>query len=140
MTTEGPYDDDPFMTEIREFLDNFEARGWEGLDYRDPTNSGHGDWEGFVVKKNEPNSWNPEETVDVYARFRITREQAKTWKADRVAKGLAVQVAGRSAHEALEWSRFRGKTRIDPHNIEQIEEAAELIRMGLENGQSECRP
>ena len=59
MTTEGPYDDDPFMTEIRDFFDNFEARGWEGLDYRDPTNSGHGDWEGFVVKKNEPTAWNP---------------------------------------------------------------------------------
>ena len=139
MTTEGPYDDDPFMTEIREFLDNFEARGWGGLDYATEQLRSRR-LGGFRRQERRAELLEPRGDGRRLCEVPDHPRKAKTWKAYRVAKGLAVQVAGRSAHEALEWSRFRGKTRIDPHNIEQIEEAAELIRMGLVNGQSECRP
>jgi len=134
MTTEP---DDPFWAVVSELGESFTARGWDGLEYRDPTESGHGDWEVFVAKRGEPCSRDPEKTVDVFARFKITTEQAKTMTADEVAKGLATQVAGRSAHEALEWCWFRGSTWVDPHEQQQIEEAADIIRLGLLNGQDD---
>ena len=143
MTTTDAYDDDLFMEVIRDFLANFKAGGWEGPDYRNPTESGHGDWEVFVVKNGEPNSWDPEEMVDVYARLRIPVKAATTVTVKTLAHDFSIVIAGRAAHEALECCRYRGTTRINPHDedVTQVEIAAEGIRRALINGvQGECGP
>jgi hypothetical protein len=130
-------EDDPavaaFLSRIKELLDSFTARGWEGPHYRLPKDSGHGDWEISMVKRGEPHSWKPQRVVDVWARFRVTAKEATELTVDQLAYSLAIAIAGRTAHEALEWTSFRGKTCIDPHNKLAIEHAAKGIEIRLAN-------
>ena len=131
MTTEDTNDNDPFLAVIAELHESFTARGWEGPYYTPPNLSGHGDWELSMGKRDEPHSRNPMMITNVFARHRYTVDQVKGITVDQLAYDLAIAVAGRSAHEALEWCCFQGKTVIDPHDRDVIGVAAESVRLRL---------
>jgi hypothetical protein len=52
-----------------------------------------------------------------------------------LVKKMAVSLAGRAAHEALEWATMDGKLVVDPHgSAADMDEAAAYVREYLGNG------
>jgi hypothetical protein len=105
MATEGRYDNDPFVDLVTELAQKLTVRGWDGPHYTPPDAPlSHGDWEISMGKRDEPNSrGNPWMIVNVWARKRYTIKEAKSVTVEKMARDLAIAVAGRAAHEALEW-------------------------------------
>jgi len=123
--------DHRFIAVIEELYDNFMARGWEGPYYVLPDDSGV--WEVCMLKSGEPDSRRPMRIVKVFARVHITADEAEVMKVEELAYKLTIAVAGRAAHEALEWCWLRGQTFIDPHNADVIAAAAKSIEYSLVN-------
>jgi hypothetical protein len=135
MATEGRYDNDPFVDLVTELAQKLTVRGWDGPHYTPPDAPlSHGDWEISMGKRDEPNSrGNPWMIVNVWARKRYTIKEAKSVTVEKMARDLAIAVAGRAAHEALEWCWFEDETFVDPHNKDVIAGAASEIRDRLVN-------
>jgi len=133
VTTEDPYENDPFHVKVTKLGRRFAVRGWGGPYYTQPdAPRSDGQWEICMGKRDEPSSRsNSRQTVSVFARKRYTIEEAANVSVDTMAYDLAIAVAGRAAHEALEWCWLDGETFVDPHKEVVIAKAAELIRQRL---------
>ena len=54
---------------------------------------------------------------------------------EAIVRKLALSIAGRAAHEALEWVTMNGELVVDPHGSKaDMDEAADMVREYLGNG------
>jgi len=117
--------DDERMAINAKFADlqrRFSARRWAGPILLDPEEAKRrygatdGCWQ-LILQKAEENS---RDDPDIFgggfqAAINITTEQFLHWPVELIARRLALSVAGRAAHEALEWVRLDGELVLNPH-------------------------
>jgi len=90
----------------------------------------------IVVCQNAPNSRDPGVTGGgIQAALAYDNiDHLLNAPTEAIAKKLAMSIAGRAAHEALEWVRFDGELVVDPYGTPQeLDEAAAYIREYLGN-------
>ena len=125
----------------------FEIRGWVGpcLSAPDETVAeyayqGRPDlalplWEVFMYRAGDQDSRNPTGRKGVVrAAIRYDDAQIENVTVEELAYRLTAAVAGREAHEALEWASLDGHLPIDPHDGQQLAAAADLIADYVKKG------
>jgi hypothetical protein len=136
-----------FEIKLRDLGDRLLIRGWDGpcyfppdervdqYAYRGKTTAPL--WEVFMEKHERvPDSRDPTaKEAPVRAALWFSDEEAADLTVDDLAYLLALAVAGREAHEALEWTRFNKRLLIDPHRYnDQLKDAVDLIAEYLNKG------
>ena len=122
--------------------------GWEGPDLWDPDKVEaiqrknklpvERSWQ-IVFNYRAPNSWEPEDLdgdggVQAALSFDTLDELLNTHSVVIVRK-MALSIAGRAAHEAMEWTTMEGKLVINPHGSDaDMDVAADYVHAYLGNG------
>lgn len=102
------------------------ARGWEGPKFTAPEDTLEHQqrfgtpirpkWELWMEKPGVPNSYPPHEIGQpIRAAVYLTDTEVANLTGEVIAFRLAAAVAGREAHEALEWFWFERQRVADPH-------------------------
>ena len=97
----------------------------------------------IVFAMSAPDSRNPDDSTSdgggVQAALAFgTLEELLNTPNDVLVKKMALSIAGRAAHEALEWVTMDGQLVVDPHGSKaDMDEAAEYVREYLGNGATE---
>jgi hypothetical protein len=136
-----------FEMQLTELAERFEINGWEGPFARTPEETAQEQayqglpvnprWEVWMQKQNGPtvDSRNPSRTgLPLRAALWFDEAGTDDATAERMAYRLAIAVAAREAHEALEWTRFDGALLIDPHEISEVGPASEKVAEYLRTG------
>jgi hypothetical protein len=136
-----------FEMKLTELANRFEIKGWEGPFSRTPEETAQEQayrglpvnprWEVWMQKQSGStvDSRNPVRTgLPLRAALWFDERGTDDATAEGMAYRLAVAVAAREAHEALEWTRFDGVLLIDPHKDSEVgpasEDVAEYLRTG----------
>ncbi len=88
-----------------------------------------------MLKPDVPHSRGKPEVAPVPAAFRLDNDQAVRIPIEVLANKVCAAIAGRAAHEILEFVRFDGDFVVDPHgSAAQIAGIAELVTEYLVHG------
>ena len=136
-----------FEMKLSELANRLEINGWEGPFARTPEETAQEQayqglpvnprWEVWMQKRSGPtvDSRNPSRTgLPLRAALWFDEGGTDDATAEGMAYRLAIAVAARQAHEALEWTRLDGALLIDPHDVSEVgpasEDVAEYLRTG----------
>jgi hypothetical protein len=122
---------------MRTFAAGFRVRGWEGPFYTRPPETvayyaRFGEqvapvWELWCEQRGVPNSRNPTQVGEpIRAAIRFDDRDLRNSAPNTIARRLAIAVAGRAAHECLEWTTFGRDLVVDPHGPEVMEMAVDI--------------
>jgi hypothetical protein len=86
-------------------------------------------WTIYIEPSSQPlDSRNPGATGKIQAAIAFNTENILRLSVEEIAERLALSMAGRAAHEALEWIRFDDELVVDPHVPTNHAEIAEWFR------------
>jgi hypothetical protein len=130
---------------MSELVRRFSAPQWRGPHLRTPAESAalqaennlpiEPHWQ-ICLQQAAPDSRDPRITrggIEAAVAFSSLDDLLQS-PVELIAKQLAMAIAGRAAHEALEWVRLDGQLVVDPHGAgEVLDEAADKIREYMGN-------
>ena len=127
---------------LGEFMERFRIRGWKSPDIGGPVGVKDGEdvWQLFMVKEGiEADAWDATaKDVELNVKIECTDAEARECGVEGLAWQFACAVAGRAAHESLEWSSLNGQRVVNPHNREQMESVANEIAANLKRENPRC--